>query len=168
MKKWFYLVVVFLFSCAEEINTEVTSTYPNGNKREQITFKGVNSHLISTQLYYINGQLASENSYQEDGKTKNFQTEYYENGTVKIQGELKNDERFGVWKAYFPSGEIQTLANYNKNGKQEGMYYIYRKTSNAYYIWKSGYYKDGEKRGLWNTFNKDSVVINTESFTKTP
>jgi len=168
MKKWLYLAIVFLIACTEEINSEITSSYPNGNKKEVISYKGVVSHLTSTQLYYENGQLASEYLYENDGKTRRFQTEYYENGTVKIQGELKNGERFGGWKAFFLTGEIQTLANYNALGKQEGMYYIYRKTSNAHYVWKSGYYKDGEKRGLWNTFNKDSVVINTESFTKIP
>ncbi len=166
MKKWLYLIIVLLISCTEKIQTEIISSYPNGNKKEVNTFKGDTSFLINNQMYFENGQLASEFLYAEDGKTKNYQTEYYDNGSVKMSGAIKNDQRNGVWKAYFSSGELQTLANYNENGQEEGMYKVYAKKGTDYYLSFSGYYKEGERRGVWNFYNEKGEVVNSKSFAK--
>ncbi len=167
MKKYCYAVIILLFSCSEEIKTKVVSSYPVGNKKELISYIGDTTFLVKAEEYYENGQLAKKFEYEKDGKTKSFQTEYYENGGVKLEGGLKNGVRSGIWKAYFPTGEVQTLANYNEMGKEEGMYKVYALNDGVHYVSYSGYYRQGERRGVWNFFNKEGVVINTKSFTKT-
>jgi antitoxin component YwqK of YwqJK toxin-antitoxin module len=58
---------------------------------------------------------------KQDNLTK--ATYYYDNGTVKETGYLKNDKLHDKWISFNKEGKITTIANY-KNGIKEGKWYV--------------------------------------------
>jgi len=117
-------------------------------------------------LLIISVLTACSLSESSDIKKGEKHTEFHPNGALKLEGMAENGHRIGIWKAYFPSGELQTLANYNEAGKEEGMYKVYAITSGKHHLSYSGYYSNGERRGTWNFYNEQGIVVNTKSFTK--
>ncbi|MBO7630265.1 MAG: hypothetical protein J6S87_10100, partial [Bacteroidales bacterium] len=60
------------------------------------------------------------------------ETHYYENQHVYIDGNVRSDNRDGLWYAYFPDGTVQTKAYY-VDGKEEGRYTVYYSNGNVRY-----------------------------------
>lgn len=46
--------------------------------------------------------------------------EYWENGRIRLQGNLRYDRREGTWMAYFPSGKLAGMAEFHE-GKQTAL-----------------------------------------------
>ena len=40
---------------------------------------------------------------------------YHENGQLKAEGSLKNNQREGIWTLYHPNGEVNAKGNYTNN-----------------------------------------------------
>ncbi len=88
------------------------------------------------------------------------ETHYYENEQKYIDGNIKSNQREGLWYAYFPDGTVQTKANY-KNGKEEGRYTVFYSNGNVRY---TGVYKDGVKIGEWKFYNEDGTLERSENY----
>lgn len=161
-----FLFIILMTSCAQNDLKKVVSSYPNGSDKEVHTISGKSGDVIKEELFLENGQLAITYEIDPNDDSIKKMAEFHPSGAVKLEGKLKNDHRFEVWKAYFPSGELQSIANYDENGKEEGLYKVYRLEGATHYLSYSGYYSGGERRGTWNFYNKDGVVINTKEFKK--
>ena len=61
----------------------------------------------------------------------------------------------GLYKEYYPSGELRIDGNYDK-GYEEGIWKYYRKTGK---IKTKGKFKNGEKVGVWKTFYKNVYYL---------
>jgi len=42
--------------------------------------------------------------------------EYYNNGTLKVEGQYENEQQTGEWKIYHENGQLQRIGKY-ENGK---------------------------------------------------
>lgn len=89
-------------------------------------------------------------------KTKNLKREvhYYQNHKKYIEGNIKENQRDGLWHAYFKDGKLQAQATY-KNGVEEGYKVVYRENGNKYY---EGYFTNGICTGVWKFYTKDGKL----------
>ena len=104
-------------------------------------------------------------------RSRNYETQYYENGNVKIKSELKNGLRDGLLILYYPDGHIKSKQIW-KNGEADGtsLFYFENGQLETKLNWDSGklngsytsYYETGElhKRGYF----LDSLLIDTLNF----
>ena len=160
----YFFGIAMLVSCQKTDSIKVIETHKNGNKRIVHTFFGDSERLLKTEEFYENGELGIEVIYDKSGKLPVEEVQYYSNGGILQEGNFKNGLRFNLWKGYFQTGELKSIANYNENGKEEGMYRVYRLENGIHYLFYEGYMKNGVRSGVWNFYNEKGIVINTETF----
>ncbi len=153
-----FLLILF-FSCAQGEKRIVTERYTDGKERIVLVCKGDTSHMIKYLEVHPSGKTAREILYEEDGILKKSEVHLYENGDIKQEGAYKKGHRVGIWRAFFKAGKLQSLRNYNEDGKEEGLYQVYKQEGSYYYLFISGFFNNGEKRGTWKFFNRDGDVI---------
>ncbi len=56
-----------------------------------------------------------------DGKYKQF---YQDGKTLKVEGQVKDNLPYGIWRTYYESGNLQSVANYDE-GEVDGDFYYY-------------------------------------------
>ncbi len=56
-----------------------------------------------------------------DGKYKQF---HADGTTLKVEGQVKDNLPYGIWRTYYESGNLQSVANYD-DGEVEGDFYYY-------------------------------------------
>lgn len=121
MKKLFLLLslILVLASCNDRLTEKVVSTYDNGQ---------------TATLHFVNRKSECMREVQ-----------YYEDGSVKMEGGMKDDKRSGEWKSYFPDGKVQSTGFF-ENGLRTGKAEVYHESGNLYMV---GQYKEGRKIGEW-------------------
>ena len=116
-----------------------------------------------TVEFHQNGKPRLEKTYQikESDSTAIFETLYYENGTVKMEGALDQDgQRHGEWKAYFNDGSPWSIGRF-EHGKRAGESIVYHPNGQKYSI---GQYKDGKQTGVWKFWNKEGKALDEKNF----
>lgn len=103
---------------------------------DDLTEKVINTHE--------NGQPAKVFFYDKDNQCVR-EVDYYEDGTVYMEGEIKNHLRDGEWVSYFPDGKVQSKGFF-KDDVRTGKSLVYYENGN---LWMDGYYTNGRKTGLW-------------------
>lgn len=88
------------------------------------------------------------------------ETHLYENQQKYVEGNLKSDNREGLWYAYYPDGTVQTKAFY-VDGKEEGRYTVFFPNGNVRY---TGEYKSGRRVGEWRFYNEDGELSRIQKF----
>lgn len=88
------------------------------------------------------------------------ETHYYENQQKYIDGNVHENNRDGLWYAYFPDGTVQTKAYY-VDGKEEGRYTVFYSNGNVRY---TGEYKNGRQVGEWRFYNEDGTLGRVQNF----
>jgi len=168
MKKILLVLVVLLmvFSACKKPVKLVKDTYENGEVKSVIECLGDTNHLVKVYDLYPSGDTAKVIYYAADGVSKDRETLFYEGGNFKMGGRYQNEGRVGVWKAFFKNGNLQSVRNYNTNGKEEGIYEVYTINNGHYYLYIQGFFKDGEKRGTWKFFNRDGDIIKSINHSK--
>lgn len=88
------------------------------------------------------------------------ETHYYEDSKKFMDGNLRNDARDGLWYAYHPNGNVQTMAHY-ENGKEEGQYTVYHPNGAVYY---TGKYHRGKRVGTWSFFDENEQLVSEKNY----
>ena len=70
---------------------------------------------------------------------------YYDNGALYMEGDIKDGLREGEWVSYFLDGKVQSTGCFEKD-LRTGKSLVYHENGN---LWMEGYYKDGKQVGLW-------------------
>ena len=104
--------------------------------------------------YYDNEMPAKVQQVNKQNQVV-WETEYYEDGAVKMEGGMKNDKREGEWTAYFPDGKVQSEGTF-KNGLRTGRAIVYYANGNRY---MEGYYKEGRHCGKWTYYDEQGYVV---------
>jgi len=87
------------------------------------------------QFTYPNGKVSSEGQ-MVDGKPEGYWKNYYEDGTLKSEGNRKSQQLDSLWSFYSPEGKLtQRIA-----------------------------YAEGKKNGIKTTFAEDGVIVKEEEF----
>lgn len=133
-RAFFYLVLVLLLaSCGNRLQEKVIHSYDNG-------------------------QPALVHVYQKDKCIKEI--EYYEDGTVKMEGAMEDGHREGEWKCYFEDGKTQSTGFFH-NGLRTGKAMVYHENGNLY---MEGYYTEGHHSGKWNYYDEQGYLLRTDDY----
>jgi hypothetical protein len=101
----------------EEAETEETET-------EEEDFSLREDSLSNLQLFYV------------EKMTGNIYTEFYEDGAVRSQTEMKNGIRHGKYKEFYPDGKLKIYGKFKKNARN----------------------------GTWHYYNEDESVLKKEKW----
>lgn len=129
------LLVIMLASCENNSLTErVTKTYDNGQPAK-VRFFDKNNQCV----------------YEKD---------YYENGALFMEGDIKDDLREGEWTSYFQDGKIQSKGSFEKDIRT-GKSLIYYGNGN---LWMEGNYKEGRRVGQWIYYDEQGYETQRVDF----
>lgn len=136
MKKIILLLslILTLASCKTQLTEKVEVTYPNGQPELVLYFDA-------------SGECVRR-------------VEYYDSGSVKMDGAMKDGQRNGEWTAYFPDGRIQSHG-YFKDGQRTGESKVYWYNGNLRYI---GHYKGGQHCGKWIWYDEQGNFLREENY----
>lgn len=94
------------------------------------------------------------------GEKQGIETNFHPNGSIASQGMNQNNARVGVWKFYFPTGELQMEGSFSATQDPENPF---KRTG----IWKE-YYKNGKlfaegmrdhiRIGVWSFYNPNGTI----------
>ncbi|MDX1350943.1 MAG: hypothetical protein R3279_11875 [Putridiphycobacter sp.] len=87
---------------------------------------------------------------------------YYEHEAIlKYKGQFKDDNPYGIFYYYYPSGRIQAKVNYKEGGRIT-LSQVYHETSG--YIKALGKYVDQKKDSTWTYFDNVGNVKSKETY----
>ena len=155
------LLLMLSSSCNKTPGKLVTESFPNGREKSTIEFLGDTSHVQRRVDFFETGDTAKIAEFDVDGVTMIKEVVYYPNGEIRQSGAFIDGERLGVWKAFFETGQLQSIRNYNDQGLEEGLSRVYKLEGGHYYLFISGYFSEGVKRGTWKFFNRNGDTIKT-------
>lgn len=102
---------------------------------------------------YANGNPKVVSIYQNDRIIT--QSEYYENGQLKIIGDLtENGKRKGKWQYWYNDGTIWSECEYT-DGKQNGLNTVYFPNGQKRF---EGRFKMGKRIGEWKFWDENGDV----------
>lgn len=132
--KWIAVLIssLFFISCGGNLTEKVEETFPNDKPKIIAFYK------------------------QDDGKeVKVKEKELYETGKVKMEGELQDGKRNGVWKAYYEDGTLWSEGKF-VNGERNGYGLNYYPNGK---LRMEGEYKDDKQVGKWKFYNEQGVLV---------
>lgn len=86
---------------------------------------------------------------------KTYQKVYFDNGALKEEGWIKNNQKTAYWKFYYQNGVVKKAGHFLKD-KPSKYWYFYTENGSKK---SEGHYKDGEKTNWW-LFYDDMEKIN--------
>ncbi len=143
---FFILSCVILFSCTENKETKNSE------------LDAVVDVEKPAKSYKIKGE--DDNTKGEQRLPEGNFVSNYPNGIKKVEGQVLNGKRTGVWTAYHPNG-IKQSENTYINGVLNGKTVVYHANGQIMYI---GYYKNGKYEGNWIYFTKEGEELKSLSF----
>lgn len=177
---------------AEELmNVDLTREYyPDASVHWERTYLGSQPHGIWKEydtagvvIYsevYQKGVKIGEGIIDVKGIKQGHWKEYYENGSLRGEGDYLDGGRIGPWKFYHLNGKIEQVGKYRNggkphgdwiwyyddgsvrreevyvNGKEDGTMIEYDREGN---ILEKGEYVEGMKEGIWELYTGDYIEI---------
>lgn len=140
-------IILTVFACSNKKNNNakiIWEKYENGN------YKVVHQYFTDT------ADLSEDHYYQE----------YYENGSLKIQGLENQGRRKGEWNFYYDNGKIKAKTNFD-NGTLNGAIILFDETGEiiAQDIVRNGELKENNDEVI--QFIKDTYILSEISPTWT-
>lgn len=125
-------LVTFLMSCGGKLTEKVEENYPN-DKPKIVGFYETN----------------------DSKEVKVQEKEFYENGKVKMEGELEDGKRTGVWKAYYEDGTLWSEGKFVA-GERNGYGLNYYPNGK---LRMEGDYKNDKQTGNWKSYNEQGILV---------
>lgn len=161
-----FLITNLSFSQKEENkalgDTIIIEEY-HANGKIMIEAKMINDSTFvgPFKQYYQNGKIKIERMFGDEGTPKGTWKEYYPNGKVKMIFNLNPlGENIAYIRYYHDNGNLRAVYNADKNRVLNGMFEEYDEEGN---LKLRGYYKNGEKTGVWEAYF-DGMVYETKEF----
>ncbi len=114
--------------------------------------KGV---VVATKTFLLNGGVRIEGDMEDA-----VYTQYYEDGSPKIEMEIKDGKRNGVFKTYFPGQILESKTQY-KDGRLDGKLEIYGKGGK---IVLEQNFKNSLPDGYFRMYDEDGNVKSEEYY----
>ena len=83
-----------------------------------------------------------------------YHKEYYQHGTIKSEGWLKDGLKDGYWRFYHPNGKLSEKGHYEQ-GKRQDYWYFYTENGMPQ---QEGHYKDDEMTDWWLFYDAQGRV----------
>jgi antitoxin component YwqK of YwqJK toxin-antitoxin module len=115
---------------------------------------------------YENGDPKVVKYYHKKGNDLLLDREvvYYENKQKKIEGEYKDEQRDGRWKAWYKNGTLWSEGEY-KAGKRNGIGISYHENGKKYI---EGKYQDDIRVGAWRFYDTTGILTKEVNFDLVP
>lgn len=81
-------------------------------------------------------------------------------GWLKMEGDMKDGKRNGVWTSYSPKGRVKSRSEY-RDGKQVGLSTVFRDNGALYY---TGQYRNDKQVGRWEFYNEAGDLERTVNY----
>lgn len=120
-------------------------------------------HVEKVICYHVNTDLPWViNYYDVVGKDSTWVEEkwFHENGMLQLEGKIVDNQREGVFKGYFPTGELMSIGVFEK-GKREGKGKIYYESGA---VSTENEYHNGKPCGTWKFYDEEGLLISTRKF----
>ena len=125
--------------------------------------------------YRINGSKLQEGRYNEQGKKEGQFSVYYDDGKIYSQGKYQNNIPVGLWKFYYPTGQIRHVVNFSddpfticESYDSLGTSLIKEGTGywEEYFLFGkvSGYQNNHHREGVWKISLPNGVVLVQETY----
>jgi len=143
MKIYLFIALITMLAIASGCSSKgvVESTYENGNPRV-------------IRYYHKRG----------DNLILDREVVFYENKQKKIEGEYKDEQRIGRWKAWYEDGTPWSEGEY-KNGKRNGISVAYHENGQKYI---EGFYRNDTRIGAWRFYDTLGVLTKEVNFDLVP
>ena len=95
------------------------------------------------------------NQTDDNGQKQGKWQKKHENGKLRYEGQFKDDKPYGMFKYYYPKGQVQATLNYFDNGSRASSHVFHVNGKNK----AIGLYHKEQKDSLWRYFNEDETLI---------
>lgn len=133
------LLALLAFGCSDK--KVVEATFGNGNPRIVRYYHKQSGNLVLTREVF-----------------------YYDNKQVKVDGKYKNEEREGIWKAWYKNGNLWSEGEY-KNGQRNGKGISYHENGKKYI---EGLYRNDVRVGNWKFYDTTGTLVREVNFDLVP
>ncbi|RKE98418.1 toxin-antitoxin system YwqK family antitoxin [Ichthyenterobacterium magnum] len=86
---------------------------------------------------------------------KTYQKTYFDNGNLKSEGWVENNQKTKYWKFYYKNGTLKKEGRFNK-GKETKYWYFYRADGTKE---KEGHFNNGVKNKWWLFYDDMEMII---------
>ncbi|WP_378178941.1 toxin-antitoxin system YwqK family antitoxin [Aquimarina sp. SS2-1] len=76
---------------------------------------------------------------------KKYQKEFYNDGSIKAEGWIIENQKIGYWYTYYPNGNIMEQGHF-RNNKKDGYWYFYSQKNN---LIKEGHFINDKAEKWW-------------------
>ncbi len=87
-------------------------------------------------------------------KWGDYHKEYYQNGTTKAEGWMKNGQKDGYWRFYHPNGKLSEKGHFT-TGKRTSYWYFYSEKGK---LEQEGHYENGTKADWWLFYDAQGKI----------
>jgi uncharacterized protein len=134
---------------------KVSATYRNGLP-EGVKREYSQDGVIQNSYLYKNGIITGEGIMREDGSRDGHWKEFYEDHSLKSEGDYKNGKQVGEWKYFYPNGKVEQSGKYNNSGKLVGTWKWYYESGQ---LLTEEEYVNGVKDGMHTEYDEDQKVV---------
>lgn len=134
----------------ENGDISVSGFFKDDARDKKWTFYDETTHKITAIENYVSNVLEGEQFY------------YYPDGTLKLKGSYKNNQRIGFWEQYTPDGKLE-VQNIFLEGKDTINVAIYQSNGK---ILCSGAAKNDLREGIWQYFDTDGILLYDVTYEK--
>ena len=125
------LTVALIVGCEKKTYERVETTWPDG----------------APQM--------SRNYKTEEMKEAVFETHFYDSGSKRVAGPLKNEKRDGKWEAWYEDGTLWSVG-YFTEGVENGTKTVYFENGKKYY---EGPIKNDQRTGTWKFWDEEGKLV---------
>lgn len=97
----------------------------NGNVPEGIRREYSEEGTITASYVFNKGNMVGEGIIDEEGIKDGMWKEYYPEGQLRSVGKYDKGKKVGDWKYYYENGKVEEEGRYNKSGKADGAWHWY-------------------------------------------
>lgn len=120
------ILAVALCACTDEPTVErIVKVFPNGNPERSVVYDASETEVLGEKYFY-------------------------DHGSMRIEGPVKEGKRHGEWKSYTMDGSLLSINNYDL-GNYHGPYFNYFPSGE---IRIEGAYDQGAEIGEWIIFDE--------------
>ena len=142
-----------------------TDYWPNGKPKVVASYKkgvpeGVRREYnekgeVEKSYIFHNGKIIAEGVFTDSGEHDGLWKEYYDDHSLKSEGNYQHDKKIGTWKYYYPNGQLQETGDY-ENGEPEGKWTWY--FSSGKLLREMSYYQ-GKRDGVITEYDEEGNVV---------
>ena len=137
----------------------VIDTYQNGQyKYKYFLIDGLQSGTFKS--WTMNGKVTGE-YLSIDGNINGDYSEYWNNDTLRYNGEYLNNLRVGTHISYFDNGRIDSLIEYDSLGRKDGIFQSYYENGQKGFL---GNYHKGVQVGDCKVWKPDGSLFTTRHY----